>query len=129
MPSYTAKFIAHIDERKRPEGFPRTVYCVGTYFANSNAQLAELINSEITTIIQNQGMMISTDPEATIDLRSVLANISKRVFIPIHMISHIRTELKQMANMPIQVDTGVLTDDGKQVKEYQTIEGEVIKPS
>jgi len=129
MPSYTAKYIAFIDERRRPENFPKQVYCVGTYFAQNNAQLAEQLNNEITTIIQNQGMIISVDPESTIDLTNVIANLEGRVFIPMHMITHIRTQVKQMGAMPIPTDTGVLDADGKKVIEYQTPEGTVVKPS
>jgi hypothetical protein len=129
MPSYTAKFIAAIDERKRPEGFPKSVYCIGTYLAQNNSHLAEQLNNEMNTIIQQQGMMISTDPEATIDLSNVLVSLENRVFVPIHMITHIRTQVKMMGAMPIPVSTGVLTTDGKSTIEYQTPEGVVIKPS
>ena len=129
MASYTAKFIAHIDERKRPENFPKQVFCIGTYRADNNGQLAEQINSEMTTIIQNQGMMISTDPEQVVDLTNVLVNLKNRIFIPIHMITYIQTELQQMGAMPIPVATGIVGPDGKIIIEYQTPEGEVVKPS
>lgn len=129
MASYTAKFIAFICERTRPENFPKQVFSVGTYRADNNMQLAELINNEMAIIIQNQGMMISTEPEQVVDLNNVLTNLKTRIFVPMHMIAYIRTDLQPMTSLPLSVDTGVLTADGKRVMEYQNVDGEVIKPS
>jgi hypothetical protein len=129
MQAYTAKFIGFINERKRPENFPKSVYCIGTYSAQNNSHLAEMLNTEFSTIIANQGMMISTDPEQLIDLTNVVENMKTRVFIPIHMITHIKVEVKPMGPIPNFVDTGKKTEDGKPLMEFQTAEGEVIKPS
>lgn len=123
---YMVKFIAAIDERKRPENFPRSVFAIGTYSAADNRQLAGQINDEMMGILQMHGMMISTDPAATIDMMKVTTE--GRVFVPMHMITHFRTEVKSMSPMPLPVDTGVLDPQGKKIVEYET-EGKRVLPS
>ena len=60
---------------------------------------------------------------------NVLVNLKNRIFIPIHMITYIQTELQQMGAMPIPVATGIVGPDGKTIIEYRTPEGETVKPS
>jgi hypothetical protein len=123
---YTAKFIGYINERKRPENFPRSIYCIGTYQVNNVAELAALINNEMETIFRIQGMMIQIDP-TTIDPAKI--NVEGRIFVPMHMITHIRAEIKQMQPRPLVVDTGVLDAAGKPVAAYENAEGQRILPS
>lgn len=127
MPDYAVKVIGHIDERKRPEGFPHAVFAIGTYRAESAKHLADQVNSEVMQILQMQGMIISVDSARTIDTSKV--NAEGRVFVPMHMITYLQTEIQAMAPMPQIVETGVLDAQGKPVTAFEMPDGKKVQPS
>ncbi len=127
MPDFTVKFIGHIDELRRPQGFQHDIVAVGTYRVENNRQIADVINNELMAFIGMQGMIVQLDPAKTVDLSKL--NTEGRVFIPMHMISYIRTEVSNMTPMPSIVETGELDKAGKPIKEFQTPEGQKILPS
>ncbi len=128
MPSdFLVKFIGHIDESRRPEGFQRDIVAIGTYRVENNQEIANEINKELMAFIGMQGMIVQIDPSSVIDMSKL--NIEGRIFVPMSMISYIKVEVINMTAMPSIVDTGEKDANGKPIKEYQTPEGKKILPS
>ena len=127
MPDFTVKFIGHINERTRSEGFPRDIFAIGTYRVKDNKEIANVINNELMAFIGMQGMIVQLDPSQTVDLNKL--NTDGRVFVPMSQIAFIRTEVSNMTPMPQMLDTGEVDEKGKPIKEFQTPEGEKILPS
>ncbi len=127
MPDFIVKFIGHIDELRRPEGFQRDIVAIGTYHVENNRQIADIINNELMAFITMQGMIVQLDPSQMIDLSKL--NTEGRYFIPMHMISYIKTEVSNMTPMPNIVDLEEKDANGKPIKEFQTREGKKILPS
>ena len=125
---FTIKFIGHLNERTKPEGFPAEVNVIGTYRVDNNKEIAGIIQNELMAFIhQIQGMIVQTDPAQTVDLSKL--NVSDRFYIPMSQISYIRAEVNNMTAMPSLVETGDLDKDGKPIKEFQTPEGYKLLPS
>ena len=128
MTEFTVRFIGHINERTRSEGFPEDIVAIGTYRVDTNKEIAGVINNELMAFIhQVKGMIVQLDPAQTADMSKL--NTEGRVFVPMHQIAYIRTEISIMSPMPTLVETGALDANGKLVKEYQTPEGFKILPS
>jgi len=124
---FSVKFIGHIDERRRSENFPRDIVTIGTYRVENNKQIADVVNEELKQFIMVGGMIVSLDPAQTIDTRKLTTD--NRFYVPMHMIAYIRTEVSMTAPMPQLVDTGVLDKEGNPIQEFQTPDGERIRPS
>jgi hypothetical protein len=127
MPDFTVRFIGHIDELRRPEGFPHEVTAIGTYRADDNKGIADIVNNELMAFVhQINGMIVQLDPAQIVDLSKV--NVKGRYYVPMSMISYIRTEIVNMTKMPELVDTGILNAHGKEVKTYE-LDGKKVLPS
>jgi hypothetical protein len=124
---FTVRYIAHIDERKRPENFPHSFSTIGTYRVQNPEQLKSIVNSELGSIIQNGGMIVPLDPSQTVDTQKV--NIDDRIYVPMHMITYIEADIRPMAAMPNIVDTGIVDANGKAIKEYEMQDGKRMLPS
>jgi hypothetical protein len=127
MPDFIIKFIGHIHERHRSENFPHDIVAIGTYRVENNREIARKIQEELMAFIGMQGMIVQLDPAATVDMTKL--NTEGRVFVPMHMIAYIYTEVINMTPMPGLLDTGEKDKDGKSIVEYQSSEGKKILPS
>jgi hypothetical protein len=127
MSDYAVKFIGHIVENKRPDGFPREISSFGTYHAKDNRELAAVINEEVSQILRNGGIFVQLDPTEIIDVKKL--NAEGRIFVPMHMITYISTIISLMTSMPKAVDTGIVNPSGDPVVEYEDENGNRIKPS
>jgi len=98
MPEYLFEFEAHIDERKRPENFPRTVF-VRVTFPNieSDAQLKVFYNDYFTALVRNPGITIYPDGES-IDTSPM--RFDQRIFVPLHMITYFHGRVKLLTPPP-----------------------------
>jgi hypothetical protein len=93
---YLFEFTAHIDERKRPEGFPRKVFVREQYDQVPAEALRELYNNRAKALVTSVGLSVFlNDPVLTDPL-----GINQRVFIPWHMITHFQGELKPIMPKP-----------------------------
>src|SRR6266850_7281519 len=98
MSDYAIEFEAHIDERRRPENFPKSVFIREQYQnVESDAQLKEIYNARVKTIVTNPGIVVF--PENEIIDGSAL-NFDQRVYIPWHMITHFHGSVKIMTPAP-----------------------------
>jgi hypothetical protein len=94
MPDYAIEFEGHIDERKRPEGFPRSVFVREQYQGiETDQQLKELYNSRFLTIVKQPGFVVYLEDQI-IDGTSL--SFDQRVYIPWHMITHFHGNAKLM---------------------------------
>jgi hypothetical protein len=93
MPDYMFEFTAHIDERKRPEGFPKEVRIVEQYNGlESDEQVKDLYNARVKVMIGNPGIVTFIDPNKIIDTTSL--SFDQRIFIPWHMITYFHGRVK-----------------------------------
>jgi hypothetical protein len=121
MSDYLIKFIGHINERKRPENFPREIYDL--LFVRIDEKvgkdgLVNAVNTESMKYIRLQGMTVRmVDPEQMEDLTKI---DTERMYVPMHMITHITAEVSGpiVGNAPIVDSTGLasMPDEKKQVK-------------
>jgi hypothetical protein len=86
MPDYMIEWEAHIDERKRPENFPRSVFVREHYpQVESDEQLKQIFNARVKAMVVNPGLVVLPDDEV-LDLSKL--TFDKRIYIPWHMITH-----------------------------------------
>lgn len=103
MQDFFVQFTAHIDERKRPENFPKQIYIRETYGNVQNVeQLATFLNKRFESLIKDPGLVVFKDIDDTID--STAISFDKRVFVPWHMITHFHAEVKPLVNQQKQKD-------------------------
>ena len=99
MPNYFVRFTAHIDERKRPEGFPHEVYVDQTYENVEGAQqIREIANQRFLQLVSSPGLVVLVSPTETLDQN--LVTFDKRVFVPWHMLTHFHMNVNQLVVPP-----------------------------
>ena len=116
------RYIGAIDRSKVPLdvdgkaifGWPnQEVVCIGIYRVQDAGALKEIINGELGSILRNGGMIVETSTEI-LDPQAV--NIKNRIFVPMHMLTFIRTEVKSISGqVPILTDGKLETEDGKAI--------------
>jgi hypothetical protein len=90
--SYFIEFTAFIDERKRPENFPRKVHIRETYNdIESIPHLQFKVNDRFINLIQSSGLVVMKNEDEPVDEGKVTFN--KRVFVPWHMITHMELDV------------------------------------
>ena len=93
MSSYVVRFTGYIDERKRPENFPKTVEIIESYGQiETTDQLKMLVNSRVTDLAMAPGLIALKNPTSMIDTTHVAFN--KRRFVPWHMITHLEMQVE-----------------------------------
>lgn len=102
---YYVSFIGHILEEKRQKGWPREITHDVIIRSDSFDGLKELINKEMWSILVQQGMIINNMPQEMIN--DNIETLSRRVYIHLHMISHITTKIVKLA--------GEVPDENKEV--------------
>lgn len=104
MADYIVKFLGHLIEVYRPEGFPKVVHHDVMVRADSLEGLQAAINEETSNIyIKRKCFIVPKDPD---DIESVgKVKIDSRVLIPFHMISHLETHTTKLASdVPDELD-------------------------
>lgn len=95
MPNYFVRFTAHIDERKRPEGFPREVYVDQTYENVEGAQqIRNIANQRFLELAMANGIVTLKKQGETLDQE--LVTFDKRVYVPWHMITYMHMQVNQL---------------------------------
>jgi hypothetical protein len=125
MPDYVIRIFGHIDENKRPRevskdfpnGFPRKVR-EDSYIQAENSQgVFKSINDEITKYLRLTGMWVRRNPDELLDAKKL--EIFDRMFVPLHMITHITADFQMLsAEIPMvdQNGTAFLTSGKELVK-------------
>lgn len=101
--TYFVNFIASIDERKRPENFPRQVYDRKVFEVEDLQQLQAMVNRRFIELVSSSGMVVFKDETAIHDENKL--TFDKRVFVPWHMITHMVLEVNMMPVRPVTQDS------------------------
>ena len=96
------KIIGHIDVHRRPQGFPADIYQVHVLQNVDKAGLLDYVLKRTREIIYLQGMAVSLDPAALLDPEVIDTN---RAFVPMHMITHLSSEVTVLAPPQSDVPT------------------------
>ena len=91
---FLIRFCGHIDETRRPEGFPAAVYADVFARVGSDKDLRSIINDQCTVFIKQQCMIVPKDPGGLENLK--YTTFDSRVLVPLHMITHLTTETKKI---------------------------------
>lgn len=86
---YLITFIGHIDERKRPENFPRQIIEQLIVEAETKDQIVSAVNDYSMKYIKVQGMSVKRDPAGVTDVAKIDTD---RMFVPMHMITYIEAK-------------------------------------
>lgn len=116
MSDYLITFTGYIDERKRPENFPRTIKEMIFVSADTNEQVVKAVNDYSLQYIRAQGMSVRNDPTSMED--STILDTSRR-WVPMHMLTHFDAKVKQITGkIPMFDKEGriELDDDDKPVR-------------
>lgn len=89
---YMVRFVGHIDETRRPDGFPKKVYSDLYVRAGNDAGLRKAINEQSKVFIQDNCMIVPRDPEKIEDASR--PSLDSRMIIPWHMIVCLTTVTK-----------------------------------
>ncbi|HZS43388.1 MAG TPA: hypothetical protein VFA52_04355 [Candidatus Paceibacterota bacterium] len=91
---YLIEFEAHIDERKRPDGFPHSVFVRETYpEISSEQELKEIFNSRFKNLVMNPGLVVFRD-DSIIDKN----DYGQRMYVPWHMITHLHGRISPITS-------------------------------
>jgi len=114
MSDYVIVFTAYLDERKRPEGFPRKVKEVLTARFDRLPDLVDFVNKRHQMYIQSKGMGATLDK---VDLDRLGITETERVWIPERMIAFTTVVIKNMTGEVPQVDPeGIISmPSGKEI--------------
>lgn len=122
MPNYFVVFTAHIDERKRPEGFPKEVYVKEQYNDCQSADhIKVIVNDRFIKLVTSAGLVVLKNPDEP--LEENIFTFDKRVFVPWHMITHLYVDVEQLVMPPIPTpqDSLIPVDDPKPEMPKETV--------
>lgn len=97
---YLLTFIGHIDVHKKPDGFPHHVSDTRVVTSDTAAGAVQAINDGYMVYVRMLGMHVRMDPAK---LEAINALEYDRVWVPMHMITHITHALQ-----PIQDTKAVM---------------------
>jgi hypothetical protein len=93
MTDYFVDYTAFVDERKRPENFPKQVHVINILNnVQSTEQLRTFINNSFTNMVTSAGLVCMKDPNAIVEQNMV--TFDKRFFVPWHMLTHLIVDVK-----------------------------------
>lgn len=102
MTDWCVRFIGHIDETRRPEGFPKEVYSDLLVRADDSRGLKLAINSQAQVFIEENCMIVPKDPGSLEDIGAPADD--SRMIVCWHLITHITTETKRIIGEIPQLD-------------------------
>lgn len=102
MTDWCVRFIGHVDETRRPVGFPREVYSDLYVRADNAAGLKAAINSQAQVFINEGCMIVPKDPGQIEEMVSTAHD--SRWIVPFHMITFISTITKRIIGEIPQLD-------------------------
>lgn len=107
MPTFLFQFNGYIDERKRPENFPRVIHDILLWDCPNQQAVVNFVNDRCAMYTRNQGMGVKLDPYA---LETLGVLDTDRAWVPMHMITYLTAVHK-----PIVGELPGLAEDGQTV--------------
>ena len=86
MKNFFVRFTGHINERIRPELFPKEVWVDYTLEDITDEQLKKFVGDRMTDFIRQQGMVVHKKQFEIIDDNTL--TFDKKMFVPMTMISY-----------------------------------------
>lgn len=97
MTDYFVDYTAFVDERKRPENFPKQVHVINIL---NNIQgiehLKHFVNKFFIELVTSAGLIAMKDPGEIVDQNMV--TFDKRFFVPWHMLTHMQVDVKVLSS-------------------------------
>lgn len=101
---YMVRFIGHVDETKRPVGFPKEVYSDLYIRANDQAGLRNAINEHAQKFINDSCMIVPRNPNAIEEFSGQNVPPDSRMIVCWHLLTHITTITKRITGEIPQLD-------------------------
>lgn len=101
MSEYLVRFIAHIDERKRPENFPKVISIDESFAVETLDQLSQGVNNRFKNLVSAPGIVALKNPDEILEQN--VMTFDKRVYIPWHMITHFEASVN-LITPPVMKD-------------------------
>jgi hypothetical protein len=125
MATYYADFIAYVDERKRPENFPREVHVIETYADVDNPdQLKAIVNDRFVKLVTSAGLVVLKEPNGI--LENGIITFDKRRFVPWHMLTHMEAKVTMIQEPPMPQDPlippGMIPFSSSEIEPKETIQ-------
>lgn len=96
MSDYYVDYTAFIDERKRPENFPKLIHVVRILNnVHGVEQLKKDVNETFLELVQSAGLVAVKDPNEIVEQGMV--TFDKRFFVPWHMLTHMQVDVKVLS--------------------------------
>ena len=105
MPTYLFQFTGYIDERKRPENFPRVIHDIILWDCPNQQSVVQFVNDRCAMYTKNQGIGVRLQP---FDLETSGILQTDRAWVPMHMVTHLTAVHK-----PITGELPVLAENGE----------------
>lgn len=109
MSTYLVEFTAYVNERHRPEGFPREVR-VQEIFQNvqSIAHLQYLANDKFIKLVTSSGLVVLIDPDEPLEEGKI--TFDRRMFVNWSLLTHMTMSVKLITEpvMPHEQITPVI---------------------
>lgn len=113
---FYVRFTGHVNDRIRPEGFPREIYADFIWKVENEAELRYNINEMCKVFVGQHSMIVPRDPSG-IEVPGK-PTLDSRILVPIGMLSHISTTTKKIiGEMPmLSADGTAQLIDGTRIK-------------
>lgn len=93
---YLVRFVGHVIEQNRPEGFPQEVWTDINVETTDMREIQKVINSFLSIMVRQRGMVVDKEgrirsAQQPLKPDSTMKDFDTRVFVPYHMLSYIET--------------------------------------
>lgn len=113
--NFFVRFIGHVNERIRPEGFPREIYVDYVLQEVTDEQLKNMVQAYMDQFVKQNGMVAKINHSETED--ETRLSFNKKMFVPMFMIAFIDISVSIIADLlPQEVTEGkVQLGEGKEI--------------
>jgi hypothetical protein len=96
--NYFVEFSAYVDERKRPENFPRVIHIQENYNnVESMTHLRDIVNQRFISLVTSAGLIAMKDENKPVETK---LTFDQRMFVPWHMITHMHVDTHLIQEEP-----------------------------
>jgi hypothetical protein len=105
---YLVRFLGHVIEIKRPDGFPQVVWFDKIFRVPNRVTLEGEINKEATTIIMRQrGMVVTKNQNPGHVQTGDDVSFENRIFVPMEMLAYVECEVTDITGETPNFEDGV----------------------
>jgi len=105
--SYFVDFTAYVNERIRPEGFPKELHIQESYEnVESTSHLQMIVNDRFVKLVTSAGLVVLKDPTGIMD--TSIITFDRRRFVPWHMLTHMELKVTLIPETNLQPQDSIL---------------------